>query len=49
MTFIGRCGLYAYLDMHQAVSVAMSIAKRYLASIKGVDLPRVSQTDWSVR
>jgi UDP-galactopyranose mutase len=49
MTFIGRCGLYAYLDMHQAVSVAMSIAKRYLASIKGFDLPGVSQTDWSER
>lgn len=26
VTFIGRCGLYAYLDMHQAVSTALSIA-----------------------
>ncbi len=29
MTFIGRCGLYAYLDMHQAISTALSIAKNY--------------------
>ena len=28
MTFIGRCGLYAYLDMHQAISVALSIVSR---------------------
>ena len=26
VTFIGRCGLYAYLDMHQAVNSALSIA-----------------------
>jgi UDP-galactopyranose mutase len=31
MTFIGRCGLYVYLDMHQAVSAALSTAKKYLA------------------
>lgn len=30
MTFIGRCGLYAYLDMHQAVSSALATARRYL-------------------
>ena len=30
MTFIGRCGLYAYLDMHQAVSSAMATAHRFL-------------------
>lgn len=30
VTFIGRCGLYAYLDMHQAVSSALSIAKDFL-------------------
>ena len=30
MTFIGRCGLYAYLDMHQAISTSLSIAKRFL-------------------
>jgi len=29
-TFIGRCGLYAYLDMHQAVSSALAIAERFL-------------------
>jgi len=30
MTFIGRCGNYAYLDMHQAISNALSIAKKFL-------------------
>lgn len=30
VTFIGRCGLYAYLDMHQAVSVAKSAAEDFL-------------------
>lgn len=33
MTFIGRCGLYAYLDMHQAVSTSLAIARRYLKHI----------------
>lgn len=30
VTFIGRCGLYAYLDMHQAISVAKSVAEDFL-------------------
>jgi UDP-galactopyranose mutase len=30
MTFIGRCGLYAYLDMHQAVSSSLATARRFL-------------------
>ncbi len=30
MTFIGRCGLYAYIDMHQAVSSALAVSKRFL-------------------
>jgi UDP-galactopyranose mutase len=30
MTFIGRCGLYAYLDMHQAVSSSLAAARRFL-------------------
>jgi len=30
MTFIGRCGLYAYIDMHQAVNSALSIAEKFL-------------------
>lgn len=29
MTFIGRCGLYAYLDMHQAVNSALAIARKF--------------------
>jgi UDP-galactopyranose mutase len=31
MTFIGRCGLYAYLDMHQAINSALSIAKAFIS------------------
>jgi UDP-galactopyranose mutase len=31
MTFIGRCGQYVYLDMHQAISSSLSIARRYIA------------------
>lgn len=30
MTFIGRCGLYAYIDMHQAVSSALSTANSFI-------------------
>jgi UDP-galactopyranose mutase len=30
MTFIGRCGLYAYLDMHQAISTSLSVAADFL-------------------
>ena len=35
MTFIGRCGLYVYLDMHQAVSSAAAAARRFLAQRDG--------------
>jgi len=31
VTFIGRCGLYAYLDMHQAVNSALAIARKFLS------------------
>lgn len=27
MTFVGRCGVYAYLDMHKAVSHALGVSK----------------------
>ena len=30
VTFIGRCGLYAYLDMHQAVNSALAIARKFI-------------------
>jgi len=30
MTFIGRCGLYAYLDMHQAVSTSLAIVRKFI-------------------
>lgn len=30
MTFIGRCGQYVYLDMHQAVASSLVVAKRYV-------------------
>jgi UDP-galactopyranose mutase len=29
MTFIGRCGQYVYLDMHQAISNSLNIAQKY--------------------
>lgn len=29
-TFIGRCGQYAYLDMHQAIAASLSLAKKYI-------------------
>ena len=29
VTFIGRCGLYVYIDMHQAVSSSIAIARNY--------------------
>ena len=28
-TFVGRCGWYAYIDMHQAVSAALATVKKY--------------------
>lgn len=30
VTFIGRCGLYVYLDMHQAVNSSLAISRRYI-------------------
>lgn len=30
MTFIGRCGQYVYLDMHQAVSSSLAAARKFL-------------------
>jgi UDP-galactopyranose mutase len=40
MTFIGRCGLYAYLDMHQAVSAALHTADDFLVSANLKTPPR---------
>jgi len=31
VTFIGRCGLYVYLDMDQAISSSLAIARKFLA------------------
>jgi UDP-galactopyranose mutase len=30
MKFIGRCGMYAYLDMHQAINASLHIAKKFI-------------------
>ncbi len=30
LTFIGRCGQYVYLDMHQAVGSSLAVAKRFV-------------------
>ena len=34
MTFIGRCGMYVYIDMHQAINSALSTANKFLEKIK---------------
>ena len=34
MTFIGRCGMYVYIDMHQAISSALHTAKKFLENTK---------------
>ena len=31
-TFIGRCGLYVYIDMHQAVNIALKTASKFVNS-----------------
>jgi UDP-galactopyranose mutase len=33
MTFIGRCGMYVYVDMHQAVNSAMQVANTFLNQV----------------
>lgn len=30
VTFIGRCGQYVYMDMHQAISSSMALARQYI-------------------
>ena len=30
VTFIGRCGLYVYLDMHQAINSSLATAKKFI-------------------
>ena len=35
VSFIGRCGLYTYLDMHQAISSALSIANKFIEKQSG--------------
>jgi len=34
MQFIGRCGMYVYIDMHQAVSSALATARKFLNEIR---------------
>lgn len=34
MEFVGRCGMYVYIDMHQAVASSLASAKRYLKKYK---------------
>lgn len=33
VTFIGRCGLYAYLDMHQAVNASLTTAGEFMTRV----------------
>jgi UDP-galactopyranose mutase len=30
VTFIGRCGMYVYSDMHQVISTTLSIARKFI-------------------
>jgi UDP-galactopyranose mutase len=30
MTFIGRCGMYVYVDMHQAINSALAISDKFM-------------------
>ena len=34
MTFIGRCGMYVYIDMHQAINSALSTSEKFLENNK---------------
>ena len=34
VTFIGRCGMYVYIDMHQAVMSSLATVKRFKGTIK---------------
>ena len=34
MTFIGRCGMYVYIDMHQAINAALATAQKFLENNK---------------
>ena len=34
MTFIGSCGMYVYIDMHQAINSALSTAEKFLENNK---------------
>ena len=33
-TFIGRCGMYVYIDMHQAINSSLAVVAKYKESIK---------------
>jgi UDP-galactopyranose mutase len=34
VTFVGRCGMYVYIDMHQAINSALTVAKKFLTEEK---------------
>jgi UDP-galactopyranose mutase len=34
MTFIGRCGMYVYIDMHQAINSSLQTAKKFIERVK---------------
>jgi UDP-galactopyranose mutase len=37
VTFTGRCGLYAYIDMHQSVNIGLTTAQKHVEGIVGAD------------
>ena len=36
MTFIGRCGMYVYIDMHQAINSSLQTAKKFIRRHKWI-------------
>ena len=42
MTFIGRCGTYQYLDMHQVINQSLLQAAAWIAAVQGESAPPTS-------
>lgn len=47
VSFIGRCGTYPYLDMHQVVNQSLLGSRERIAAVSGYDSATdVSGSDW---
>jgi UDP-galactopyranose mutase len=47
LTFIGRCGTYRYLDMHQVINQSLKHAQVWLEANSRVAVGRPPETTWS--